>query len=92
MNSSFLLVDVGFLRKYVLSKLLNLKFLDCYEVTKQEKETILKDSLIHEVVTFKDEPSSDDKPSRKQSSLDKMYTPLPSSSKTGKIEEAQSKH
>ena len=57
-----------------------LKFLDCYEVTKQEKEMISQESLFYDVVKLKDQDTikqiENDERLKNESS--NQYTPLPS--------------
>ena len=57
-----------------------LKFLDCYEVTKQEKEMVSQESLFYDVVKLKDQDTikqiENDERLKNESS--NQYTPLPS--------------
>ena len=66
-------------RKYVLHRMSKLKFLDCYEVTKQEKEMVSQESQFYDVVKLKDQDSmkqKDDNDLKKNDSSN-QYTPLP---------------
>lgn len=71
-------------RKYILHRLRNLKFLDCYEVTREEKEMIRKDSLFYEVVKAKDDSKANNKESE---NVSKGYTPLPDKASESKKSE-----
>ena len=59
-----------------------LRFLDCYEVTKQEKEMISQESLFYDVVKLKDHDTikqmENDEKFKNDSS--NQYTPLPNQS------------
>jgi hypothetical protein len=59
-----------------------LRFLDCYEVTKQEKEMISQESLFYDVVKLKDQDTikqmENDEKFKNDSS--NQYTPLPNQS------------
>lgn len=57
----------------MLFRLRNLKFLDCYEVTKEEKEMILQDSLFYDVIKAKDS----NRPKEEYDESSSNYTPLP---------------
>jgi leucine-rich melanocyte differentiation-associated protein len=51
--------DYAKYRKYVIHRLPNLKFLDCYEITQQEREQIAKtNSLFYDTISYKDEQNS----------------------------------
>lgn len=52
-----------------------LRFLDCYEVTKEEREMIAKDSLYGVVTPDESSKSSSQKDDRKENNND-GYTPL----------------
>ena len=66
-------------RKYVLFRLKKLKFLDCYEVTKQERDELTNEPLFPSVVTYKEEEN--EKRAIEKASTDEsvssFYTPLP---------------
>ena len=70
------------LRKYVLFRLKNLKFIDCYEVTPVERELLTKEELFYEVVKLEDSDANKKISSSPEESNN--YTPLPS--KSGEIE------
>lgn len=72
--------DYSRYRKYVLHRLRTLKFLDCYEVTAQEREMVSQDNLFFDVVKLNVSSLPNDSPE-----LDYQYSPLPNQ----KSEEAE---
>ncbi|CAF0845076.1 unnamed protein product [Brachionus calyciflorus] len=64
--------DYSRYRKYVIFRLKNLKFLDCYEVTKTEREIVDRDSMFYEVVKAEDTIEINE-----EENLKNGYTPLP---------------
>jgi hypothetical protein len=67
-----------FFRKYVLYRLKSLKFLDCYEVSANEREKIDKDPLFIDVVKYNEQDEKQFSSSPKYQSNEKSeYTPLP---------------
>lgn len=75
-------------RKLVLTKLKGLKFLDCYEVTQQERDRIANEQMIYDVVTVKDDESNMTRKSYNESRPAK-YTPLPQGSKAEELDPDQ---
>ena len=53
--------DYSRYRMYVLHSLRKLRFLDSYEISKAEKEIILKESQFYEVITYTDPVDSQKK-------------------------------
>jgi len=53
-----------------------LKFLDCYEVTKEERELIANDSLFLDVVTPDETNGSNSQLEEQKNSKNENYTPL----------------
>lgn len=54
-----------------------LKFLDCYEVTKEERQMIADDSQFHDVVKMDDEKSNENASRRREEENgNDNYTPL----------------
>ena len=66
----------------------NLKFLDCYEVTVQERNTIEAQQFFHNAVVIKDSDSG--RYSNEDDDTNEVYTPLPNT-ESGKEEESESK-
>lgn len=71
---SFHTINFSSKRKYVIFRMKNLRFLDCYEVTKTERELSTKDSLFYDVVKL--EQADDQKRSSQNEDNTKGYTPL----------------
>ena len=68
--------DYSRYRKYVLHRLKTLKFLDCYEVTAQEREMMSEDNLFFDVVKLNVSSLPNNSPEN-YNDLDYQYTPLP---------------
>lgn len=73
----------------MLYRLKQLKFLDCYEVTQQERDMVAKESLFYDVIKYQDSDPNSAKSADKQPSLGDYYTPLPSQTKQGADENPQ---
>ncbi len=73
--------DYSRYRKYVLHSLRKLKFLDSYEISKTEKEIILKESQFYDVITYSDPVDSSKKQPNNKAAKKDPWTPLPTAKK-----------
>ena len=60
--------DYSRYRKYLIFRLKNLKFLDCYEVTKQEREQVSNEETFFNVVKLDNSENISSSPSKNSNS------------------------